>query len=122
MKLQKVITDLTKQSSTLGNFKYAVFIDGDCFLFYSKETIRHLFETFNEIKVYLLKDICFNSYIELEEYESKARENKTNEQTTKKEFFGHGVLKCSKCFKTIAQCRCMDHTNIHYSICNECKK
>ena len=36
---------------------------------------------------------------------------------------GHGIFKCSKCEKIVAQCRCLEaHKNIEYIICDECKK
>ena len=36
---------------------------------------------------------------------------------------GHGTLKCSKCGKIIAQCRCFEaYKNVEYTICDECKK
>jgi hypothetical protein len=33
---------------------------------------------------------------------------------------GHGILKCKKCKKIIAQCRCMDCVNVQYTTCVEC--
>lgn len=34
----------------------------------------------------------------------------------------HGITKCSKCDTVISQCRCIDHKEVRYVVCDACKE